>query len=157
MNVWEKSIKRISWVEIDPQGSLSSAPGSTQDYPNFTLQMLLDLQQLEAVITVLGSWFHAHCCLVVVQSFQNMLCFMPLHPGNEKLLLRYSLKWWRVLLTMYCYLFWKAELIRMVFWAVGYVSPLFFLPLAFYLLQVFSWPLCFSGNLFSFSESLIWI
>lgn len=68
--------------------------------------MLLVLQQLEALITVLGSWFHAHCCLMVVaQSFQNMLSFMPLHPGNEKFLLINSLKCWGVFWTMCCYLF----------------------------------------------------
>jgi len=55
---------------MDPQGSSSPTPGSTQDHPKFKpcvesiVQTLLELQQLGAVTTALRSLFHAHHPLV---------------------------------------------------------------------------------------------
>ena len=60
----------ISQVRRDPQGSHNPTPGSTKEQhcskhkSESTVQTLLELQQLRAVPTVLGSPFHAHRHLV---------------------------------------------------------------------------------------------
>ena len=60
---------------MDPQGSSNSAPVSAQDHPNPLseggVQTLLELQQLRAVPTALGSPFHAHHPLVQTLSLTS--------------------------------------------------------------------------------------
>lgn len=67
-----------------------------------------------------------------------------LHPGkDQKVLLRYWLKWWGVLLTICCCCSGEPWLTSVVLWAVVCTDTSF--P-ASYLLQDFFWPLCFSEN-----------
>lgn len=73
-----------------------------------------------------------------------------LHPGkDQKVLLRYWLKWWGFSWQHVAVVLESHDLASMMLWAVGCTDPSF--P-ASYLLQVFFWPLCLSGNLFSFNK-----
>jgi len=71
---------RTSQLGRDIQGSLSPNPGPTQHHPKSnptsesTVQILLELQQLRAVPTALGSLFHAHSSLI-----QNPQLPLPWH------------------------------------------------------------------------------